>query len=812
MQAAEGPVAPDRAHATEGIVIDAFAAGNAHALAMLATAAAALGLGAWVAQRERGSHLGLLFLGLALSIAGWVGAHGLTLGAGEPEAALRWARAALAAACLLPALLLHLTALFLQRGSLRHLWVPFAWVVAAVLAVATQGGGGVLRGVARHSWGFYGQLGPWGGAVLLWVTLGVGSCFWMLWTEHASTTLAAERERLAALLSALALGSLACIDFLPAFGYDVYPAGYLAAAGGLAMVGHRALRLRLAAATPPFAAAEVLETIQDAVLVVDFEDRVRLANPAASRLLGMARRELLGTPIGDLIETPQNVGSASDTLLHGGSFRDRAMMLRAKQGARIEAEVNATLLRGAGGAPAGIVYVIASVQDRRRAAEIEYQAYHDALTGLPNRTLFLKRLEEAIARPRRRVVALLFLDLDGFKLINDSLGHSVGDRLLQTVARRLRHSLRDEDVVARLGGDEFTILLELGRESDGLAVGRKVLAAIAEPVLLEGQELYVTASIGVALFPGHGADAETLLKNADTAMYAAKEGGKNDVQAYQQAAGRRVRVRVEMERDLRRALARDELRLEYQPVVDLVAGGVTGVEALLRWQRGGRQLPPEEFIPVAEDSRLILPIGEWVLASACRAAAGWQRPAAEVSVAVNLSAVQLATGDIVRTVAAALAQSGLPPHLLELEITESAAMTDLERTLGLFHELRRLGVRLAIDDFGTGYSSLSYLQRYPVDRVKIDRSFVHGLGSSRADAIVVATLAMARALGLQVTAEGVETGAQLEVLRREGCHAAQGRWFCAPLSAEAVMGFLVAASGLGGGEEEEPGEGRPAVH
>ncbi len=423
--------------------------------------------------------------------------------------------------------------------------------------------------------------------------------------------------------------------------------------------------------------------------------------------------------------------------------------------------------------------------DRRIAA----LARHDPLTGLPNRSQFALELARAIARGQRQGsgFAVCYIDLDRFKVVNDTLGHAGGDELLQQMAQRLCDAVRESDVVARLGGDEFVVLLDGATDAASLGrVVRKLLGTLAEPVHLQGCDFELGASMGVAVWPQDGADADSLLKCADTAMYEAKGAGRNDWRFYTPAMAETARHAFELESALRLGLARGELLLHYQPKVDARSGQVLGLEALVRWQRPGHGLvPPGDFIPLAEERGLIVPLGRWVLQEACRQLAAWRDAGVPVvPVAVNLSARQFNGGTLLDDVRQALARHGLAPALLELELTESTLMTDPGRateTLGRLHEL---GVGLAIDDFGTGYSSLAYLKRFPAQRVKIDRSFVRSLAQDPSDrAITAAVVALAHGLGLGVVAEGVENPAQLDVLRRLGCDELQGFLFGRPVPA-----------------------------
>jgi diguanylate cyclase (GGDEF)-like protein len=445
----------------------------------------------------------------------------------------------------------------------------------------------------------------------------------------------------------------------------------------------------------------------------------------------------------------------------------------------------------AGGEVANYALSFVDVTERRNAEQrIRHIAHHDLLTDLPNRALLAERTAAAIerARPEGRPVGLMFVDLDRFKHINDSLGHAVGDELLRRASRRLMATLRGADVVGRQGGDEFVVLLpEL---ADAEAAGRaaaKTVEAMRQPFVVGARELLVSCSIGIALFPEHGDDFDTLMRNADTAMYAAKEAGRDCYRFHAAEMTRRANDRLELEADLRHALQSGGLAVMMQPQVQLATGALSGMEALVRWahpQRGA--LSPVQFIPVAEDSGLILALGEWVLREACRLRAEWLKSGLRgAPVAVNVSAVQFRDPGFVAKVKHALADFALPPALLELEVTESVLMAGFEQVKTTLDELGRLGLPLSIDDFGTGYSSLSYLKRLPVEKLKIDRSFVIELpGDGESRAIAEAVVGLARGLGMRVIAEGVETSAQADYLRQCGCDEAQGYLYAKPLSSQ----------------------------
>jgi diguanylate cyclase (GGDEF)-like protein len=426
-----------------------------------------------------------------------------------------------------------------------------------------------------------------------------------------------------------------------------------------------------------------------------------------------------------------------------------------------------------------------NAQLEKANAQLEHAATHDSLTGLPNRVLLADRLAQATAQSERysRGFAVMVVDLDRFKSINDSLGHIAGDELLKEMASRLSQQLRKADTLARLGGDEFVLVLnEISGPRDAETVASKVLAGMAQPVTLSGLEVQISASIGISVFPEDGVDAETLLQHADAAMYHAKKNGRNAFQFFAPVMNAFARERLEIESGLRRALVQGEFELHYQPKVEVSSGRIDSAEALIRWHHPKRGLTaPSGFIPIAEETGLIVPIGEWVLFEACRQARAWQTSGMQpLRIAVNLSAQQFKQKSLVTTVREALAAAGLDPGYLELELTESAVMHDAESSIQVLRQLSDLGVRISVDDFGTGYSSLSYLRRLPLDKLKIDRSFIREVAASRDDAeIVRAIVSLAHSLHLKVIAEGVETAEQLAFLRGLGCDQYQG-FHCSP--------------------------------
>ena len=440
-----------------------------------------------------------------------------------------------------------------------------------------------------------------------------------------------------------------------------------------------------------------------------------------------------------------------------------------------------------------VLVAMVDVTERKQAeARIAYMAQHDALTGLPNRVLFHEGLDAALAQIGHRggMLAVHCLDLDHFKSVNDTLGHPIGDELLRVVAERLKAELRDGDLVARLGGDEFAVIqTNIAHPGAAGELAAKLIAAVSANYNIQHHEVVIGASIGIALAPNDGDATDALLRNADMALYRAKAEGRGTSHFFEAEMDRRIQARRILELDLRKAFANGEFDLHYQPLVNLHADRISGFEALLRWHHPERGMVlPDEFIALAEEIGLIGPLGDWVLRQACTEAARWP---GDLKIAVNLSPAQFRTRGVVQAVLSALAYSGLPPHRLELEITESVLLAETEANLAILHQLREIGARISMDDFGTGYSSLSYLRSFPFDKIKIDRSFVRDL-AERPDcmAIIRAVAGLGASLGISTTAEGVETRAQLDRLRAEGCTEAQGFLFSAPRPAADITGLL----------------------
>ena len=544
-------------------------------------------------------------------------------------------------------------------------------------------------------------------------------------------------------------------------------------------------------------AVVTLNSIGDAVLCTDISGNVTYLNLVAETMTGWHREEATGQPLAEVFRIidgatrktardPMEMAVEEDRTV---GLTVNCILIR-RDGFESAIEDSAAPIHDREGRIIGAVIVFHDVSAARAMSlEMTYAAQHDLVTNLPNRLLLNDRIAQSIALARRqhRPAALIFLDLDRFKYINDSLGHATGDKLLQSVSKRLLASVRRSDTVSRQGGDEFVILLsEITYPEDAATSAKKILLSLSAPHSIAGQDLHIDGSIGISVYPGDGEDAETLIKNADTAMYHAKEKGRNNFQFFKADMNLKAVERQSLEGSLRRALERKEFLLHYQPKVNLNTGEITGVEALVRWQQPDRGLvPPAQFVPVAEDCGLILPMGRWVLREACRQARAWQDAGLPpLPIAVNVSAVEFRDKGFVESVRSILSETGLDARYLELELTEGVLMGEAESTACVLQELKTMGVHLAVDDFGTGYSSLSYLRQFPIDVLKIDRSFVHQITSDPDDSTIVsAIINMGKSLKHVVVAEGIETQLQRAYLQTLRCAEGQGYLFSRPLGA-----------------------------
>jgi diguanylate cyclase (GGDEF)-like protein/PAS domain S-box-containing protein len=547
-------------------------------------------------------------------------------------------------------------------------------------------------------------------------------------------------------------------------------------------------------------AIAVLRSMNEAVAVMDRDFNFISVNPAFTRTTGYTEREVIGQN-SNLLDSSQHDLAFYSRIRHklaSDGHWTGELWQRRKNGQEFLCQIESTATEGIYGEHRVYIAVITDITQQKRAEqELRYLANFDTLTNLPNRAMLSERLSRAIVRARRQDhrIAVLFLDLDRFKDINDSLGHTAGDRILRAAAMRLQDTVGDQQTVARLGGDEFTVVLEsLGQPEDADKIAREIIMAFEAPLVLDDrQEVVISPSIGISLYPDHGQVPTELLKQADTAMYQAKAAGRRTFVRYDDSMEVANRHRALLSSALHKVLDRHELRLVFQPRLSLTSRRITGVEALLRWNSEEYgEVPPIQFIPLAEESGLILEIGEWVLGEACRTLRHWHDAGrTELTMAVNVSVLQLLRGDFSEIVRRVLDDTGIPPHTLELELTESVLMANAEQTAAKLQALREMGVSLAIDDFGTGYSSLAYLKRLPITTLKIDKTFITDLNRDPDDtAITTTVITMAHSLGLTVVAEGVETETQLRFLDHFHCDEIQGHWLSRPVDPEACLQFI----------------------
>jgi len=542
-----------------------------------------------------------------------------------------------------------------------------------------------------------------------------------------------------------------------------------------------------------------LEQTTDVVMVTKADGTIEYVNPAFEAITGYGQDEIIG-------QNPRLLKSGKhdqtfyhnmwNTLLKGENFSDVFINIR-KDGSIYYEEKTITPVCAHGNEITHFISTGKDISERMRTQErLHYMAHHDALTKLPNRTLFLDRLRQAMARAHwhNRLIAVIFMDLDKFKDVNDSLGHEIGDLLLVQVTQRLSNSVRSGDTIARFGGDEFAILLDdVASEKDVSQLAKKMLDTMAPVFKIENHEILTTASIGVSIYPSDGEDSETLIRNADVAMYRAKHLGRNNYQFFSNEMSARAFERLTLENSLRHALKRAEFFLQYQPQVDSRTGKITNIEALLRWQHPDLGVvSPTDFVPILEETGLIVNVGDWVLRTACQQAAEWHKQGYDtLKMCVNLSSRQFNDPDFIQSFHNIIIETGIKPELLELELTESMLMRNASKTISALNSLNHLGVQIAVDDFGTGYSSLNYLRRFPIATLKIDRSFVQDVMEDSDDAaITTAIIVMAQSLNLNVVAEGVESKEQLAFLETHNCHEIQGNYYYGPLSADAVSEIL----------------------
>lgn len=788
-----------------------------HALSLcsIVVSAVYVFLGGYILRSDPRARLNQVFSLICLSFFCWSFAYTfLPEAPGIPQAWF-WFKLSAVGWTVTPALLLHFFILLTGHGD----WLQKRWVLPAVylpgiyfLGQAIFGRMGVVDFIwTPYGWSdVYGPLTASYAAFLIYFPGAIFLGLSLVWRwGRRSDLMAQKRQSQLIVLSGIPLliGVSVSGIILPWMGVRVPPeVAHLIAPIGILMIWYSVSAYRLTMMTPAAAASDILRTLADAVLLLGREQRIITMNEAAEQLLGLTRKEIKGRAVQSLFETnDETEAGAVDRLLTGGKSRNLELCFRSGNGDAVPVLVSASGVEDRYGQIVGQVLVLRDIRDIKQVeAEMEHLATHDALTGLPNRSILHDRLQRALDRAGRekKPFALLMFDLDEFNAINDTYGHKVGDIVLQSTAKRLDLCVRGLDTVCRIGGDEFMVVVEdLFESGDSDIVARRILHAFDEPIGAGAHAVSVTASVGISTYPFDGLDPETLIKKADLALASSKKREKGGFQFYAPRMDAINRERTKIEQGLRLAMANGELSLAYQPLIDLATGKISGIEALLRWRSAEMgPIGPNKFIPVAERSGLIVPIGQWVLATACKTTKAWQDSGLPpVPISVNVSVKQLQQDDFVSTVHDVLRDTGLSAEWLDLELTETAAMVDVERSLEILGNLKDLGVRIVIDDFGTGYSSLMRMKHLPMDAVKIDRSFIENIALDPRDrALVMAIVALARNLGVEVVAEGVETREQLEVLRSFEsqpvnmfrCDKVQGYLFSRPVSRDEIPELL----------------------
>ena len=689
---------------------------NGYALLQFACAVPTLLMGATIVVRERGSNVGVIYFFITLAIATWYVGFSGGMVAANAVAADVWIRLGHVGIAFIPTLTLQFTWTMLRPPNRLQPLLGAGWIASVVFALAIVFVPSAFGPPHQYAWGYYAHYNAFSSLLIPFFGLFFGTTLYLYWHAHKRArpgSIAARRARL--LFFAWGIGSLGAVDFIPMYGVDLHPFGFLIVIAGVSITTYVTARYRLLDITPAVAAQHIIENMNDGLFVLDKDGIVRVANGRLLDIIGMTKGQFVGKSLPpSLLRLLSPSERAS--IEAGVPMQNREVDFTRPDGAALVLSLGISTMRAAGDENAAYVGVVRDITERKRAEQrIRYLAYYDNLTNLPNRQSFQEHLRKALAQAARNKskVALLFLDLDHFKRINDTLGHAMGDRLLQAVAARLLGSVRkarigskdSEATVARLGGDEFIVALQdIGSHEEITRVAARLLAAVSEPIRLDDHDITVTSSLGISVYPQDGDDAEALLKNADAAMYQAKDAGRHSYFYYDRSRNAAMYNRLSLEVKLRRALEQGSFELNYQPQVATQSGRPVAVEALLRWNDPEfGSIPPERFIPIAEESGLIIPLGEWVLRMACLQARAWLDAGFPLTrVAVNLSIRQFRDRDLAGVVREALEQARLEPRHLEFELTESMIMQDALHTRRTLDTLKTMGARLSIDDFGTG--------------------------------------------------------------------------------------------------------------
>jgi len=763
-------------------------------------------LGITVIRLDKRSALNRLFFALNMALVIWSFADALYISASDMATCNFWHKLGSVGCFLYIGIVLHFFLVYAKKEKLlKKWWVYIVLYLPSIIFSYKEISSGVF--VNTYSPGSNGWLisartdSMWFWAFIAYVVVYVSFCVFINYRLQKTAISLRERKQARVLFVTSAASLLTGLIIL-AFAFilrsdipDVTPISIAIWSVGIFYAINKYKMMLL---TPSFIAESLFQTIIDSVILANPEGLILSVNPETQRMLGYSAKDLVGEPLERLFlsDSESNNFNISE-LLNTCPIRNMETFMVSSAGVKIPIILSISECKDNYNTRIGFVLASKDVIEYKHAEEkIQYLATHDSLTGLPNRLMVAQLLNHSIqsAKRNKRKLAIFFIDLDRFKIINDTKGHEAGDQLLQEIAARYKRTLRTADVVSRQGGDEFVILIEdFDKLSDLELVANNILAITYKPVVLLGDECRVTASIGISLYPQDGEDEQLLMKHADTAMYYAKEEGKNNFQFYSKDIQSRTTERLSIETNLRYALERNEFSLQYQAKVDFKTGIITGVEALLRWQNPHLgSVTPTQFIPVAEETGIIVSIGKWVLKTACAQNVAWQNQGlSAVCMAVNLSLRQLSDNNLVDDIKAALNDSGMAPNLLELEITENMIMSNPVKMMDVLVRIKSLGVRLAIDDFGTRYSSLAQIKHFPIDTLKIDRSFIRNVpGNTEDNAITHAIIAMGENLGLTIVAEGVETIEQMNYLKDQSCNEMQGYYFSRPIVPEQFADLL----------------------
>ncbi len=763
-------------------------------------------LGINVIQMDRRSALNRLFFSLNLCLIIWSFATAFYISAASMAACIFWYKLNSVASFLFIGIVLHFFLEFSHKDKLLGKWWMYIvlYLPTIVFSYKEIASGFYVKEYSKGSNGWTVTVQTdslWFWALIAYNIIFIGICAVIGYNWQKTGTTKRVRRQAQILLASsslsllVGLGIMVVVTMLP---YNI--PDITAVAGAIWSIGifYAIVRYKLLAMTPSFIADNLFQTIIDSVILTDPRGLIIKINPETQRLLGYSSGDLFEEPLERLFHTDNESNNMSiSELLNACPVRNKEAFIVSSIGVKIPIILSISECKDNYETRIGYVLASKDVTEYKKAEEkIQYLATHDSLTGLPNRLMLTQILDHSIesAKRNKKQLAIFFIDIDRFKIINDTKGHDAGDQLLKEIADRYKQTLRAADVVSRQGGDEFVILLEdVDKLSELELIANNILVSTYKPIVLLGEECRVTASIGISKYPLDGEDAQLLMKHADIAMYYAKEEGKNNFQFYSQDIQSQSSGRLAIETNLRYALERNELSLHYQAKVNFKTGIITGVEALVRWQNPQLgSVTPTQFIPVAEETGMIISIGKWVLRTACAQNAAWIKEGLpSVCMAVNLSMRQLTDSNLFNDITAALNDSGMAPNLLELEITESMIMSNTEKMMEILVRIKKMGVRLAIDDFGTGYSSLSQLKHFPIDTLKIDRSFIRNVPENAEDrAIAHAIIAMGGTLGLNVVAEGVETIEQMNYLKDQSCDEMQGFYFSRPVVPEQFADLL----------------------